>query len=83
MTPCETVAREYDILCVAHNRDHNACQRERVRELEAEVRRLREALGLMMQWIGPPPADRHSFDSLREDAWKKAKAAMDSKDGGR
>jgi hypothetical protein len=31
---------------------------------------LREALRLHMLWIGPPPTDRYSFDSLREDAWK-------------
>jgi hypothetical protein len=37
---------------------------------------LYEALRLHMQWIGPPPIDRESFDSLREDAWRKGREAL-------
>lgn len=43
---------------------------------EAQRDAVVEALEALMAWIGPPPADRHSFDSIREDAWKKAKAAL-------
>jgi hypothetical protein len=42
---------------------------------------LYEALRLHMQWIGPPPVDRESFDSLREDAWRKGRAALALVDG--
>ena len=38
---------------------------------------LRHALKLHMEWIGPPPTDKHSYDSLREDAWKAGVAAID------
>lgn len=43
---------------------------------------LYEALRLHMQWIGPPPVDRASFDSLREDAWRKGRAVLALVDGG-
>ena len=34
------------------------------------------ALEKLMKWIGPPPVDKHSYDSLREDGWKAAKEAL-------
>lgn len=49
------------------------------------VERLAEALKMHMQWIGPAPTDAHSYDSLREDAWKlgiKALAAFNQLRGG-
>ena len=30
----------------------------------------------LVSWIGPPPTDPHSYDSAREDAWEKARAAL-------
>jgi len=30
----------------------------------------------LMKWIGPPPADRLSYDSKREDAWRMATNAI-------
>ena len=48
-------------------------------ELEAHIGRLREALELAWQWIGGPgPRDAFSYDSLREDAWKKWQALKSS-----
>ncbi len=38
---------------------------------------LLEALEAMMRWIGPPPTDKYSYDSTREDAWNKARDALD------
>ena len=35
------------------------------------------ALKMHMEWIGPPPKDKHSYDSLREDAWHRGQDAMD------
>lgn len=37
---------------------------------------MRVALKMMMKWTGPPPCDKASFDSLWEDAWKQACAAI-------
>jgi len=53
-----------------------AAAEERADKLQATVVALVEALELLMQWMGPPPCDRESFDSLREDGWKKARAAL-------
>jgi len=50
--------------------------REANARLIAAAPALYEALRLHMQWIGPPPIDRESFDSLREDAWRKGQAAL-------
>jgi septal ring factor EnvC (AmiA/AmiB activator) len=44
----------------------------------AECERLRVACKALMQWMGPPPADRYSYDSVREDAWNMARAALDA-----
>ena len=43
---------------------------------QAQVAVMAEALQKLMAWIGPPPKDRHSFDSLREDAWDMARKAL-------
>lgn len=43
---------------------------------DRKIKRLREALEAMMNWIGPPPVDQYSYDSVRESAWKLAKAAL-------
>ena len=45
-------------------------------QLEADIEELREALKLNMDWIGPPPTDKHSYDSLREAAWAKGKTVL-------
>jgi len=37
---------------------------------------LTEALEAQMKWIGSPPTDPHSFDSVREDAWEKSLIAL-------
>lgn len=40
---------------------------------------LEEALIMWMRWLGPPPIDRYSYDSKREDAWKKSIALVGNK----
>ena len=42
---------------------------------------LLEALEANMEWIGPPPTDRHSYDSVRERAWKLGQAAIQKAKG--
>jgi len=41
------------------------------------LRELYESCQLLMEWIGPPPKDQYSYDSLREDGWAKAKTAIE------
>lgn len=38
---------------------------------------LLEALIANMAWIGPPPIDKYSYDSARENAWELGKKAID------
>ena len=50
---------------------------EKDHEIEELKLRLQEAIFIIedfMKWIGPPPTDKWSYDSLREDTWKRAKA---------
>ena len=47
-----------------------------VGKLKQQNAALVEALEDNMNWIGPPPVDKYSYDSLREDAWAKGKAAL-------
>lgn len=47
----------------------------------AKMAALAEALRAMMGWIGAPPTDSHSYDSVREDAWKQAQQALQSAPG--
>lgn len=42
----------------------------------AVVQELAAALTANMKWIGPPPTDKHSYDSVREAAWKLGQAAL-------
>ena len=51
---------------------------EKTKALTSERDKLREAVEANMEWIGPPPTDPHSFDSLREDAWKLGQKALNS-----
>ena len=41
-----------------------------------------EALRLHMEWIGPPRTDPESYDSLREDAWRKGRVVLRAQAGG-
>lgn len=43
---------------------------------KSKAGKLAEALNLHMQWVGCPPTGPSDFDSLREDAWNTAKAAL-------
>jgi len=45
-------------------------------QAEARAAALAGAVEAQMKWIGPPPTDAGSFDSLREDAWQKSTAAL-------
>jgi hypothetical protein len=45
-------------------------------ELKAQRDALVEACEALMAWIGPPPTDRYSYDSVREEGWGKARAAL-------
>ena len=45
---------------------------KQIAELTVRAEQLSEALTAQMKWIGPPPTDPHSFDSVREDAWEKS-----------
>lgn len=49
--------------------------------LIAAAPRLLKAVRLLTEWIGPPRQDRDSFDSLREDGWREAQAALAQVDG--
>jgi len=51
------------------NANHHPCTVTLVEELTA-------ALAANMKWIGPPPTDKHNYDSIRETAWKMGKAAL-------
>ena len=55
---------------------------DKLEELKQQNAALVEALEDNMNWIGPPPVDKYSYDSLREDAWAKGKAAIARVEGG-
>ena len=63
---------------------HNARQQaEADREAALKQRdRAVEALRLHMEWIGPPRTDPESYDSLREDAWRKGRVVLRAQAGG-
>ena len=44
--------------------------------LIAALREARDALRQNMDWLGPPPVDLSSFDSLRENAWRAGKDVL-------
>jgi hypothetical protein len=50
--------------------------KDQLSDSESVRRELASALKDMMDWIGPPPTDRSSYDSFREEAWRKAKEAL-------
>lgn len=44
--------------------------------LRQRVEALERALKANMDWIGAPPRDRHSFDSVREQAWELGRKVL-------
>jgi len=46
--------------------------RDQFEDISDDIDNLLIALVSMMRWIGPPPTDKYSFDSQREDAWNLA-----------
>lgn len=86
-TTLEAAQRELDEavlwnhrVAICANHVHDIVDRECVicalSAAEQRAGKLEEALELHMQWIGTPPTDPHSYDSLREEAWAKGKSAL-------
>jgi len=42
---------------------------DKLKAAQARIEALERALRANMDWIGAPPADPHSYDSVREEAW--------------